>query len=162
MAVGLRFMSDSLVSSGQPALISAFTVLNMPESFDLCSKTLDQHYEQSQWDVHPDQWSSDLAKGLAHQRSLALNNAYHLLRTPETRAAHLLQLKGHWPVPAFPDLFEIILSLKETGQHPDAPNYDQSCGLFSESWNKGDIAGAQKAYWWMISLGQNNSEHRLI
>jgi hypothetical protein len=142
-------------------VVNAFAQLGIPETFDLCLKTLDKHYEQVQWEVHPDQWSSELAKGLAHQRSLALNNAYEILRTPESRAAHLLQLGGHWPLPPFPELFEIILSLKEMGHHPDAPSYGTSCQLFSESWNNRDVVGAQKAYWWMISL-RNKNVHRLI
>ncbi len=129
---------------------NAFRCLNMPEDFNLCPVMLDRHYEASQCRVHPDQWSSDLAKQVAEKMSASCNQAYDILRIPQKRAEHLLQCGGHWPVPDFPDLFQVLLDWREQGDHPDALTFQQACQAFATAWSQQDIVSAQRAYWWMI------------
>ena len=128
---------------------NAFSILHILESFDLCLKNLDLCYEHAQTLIHPDQWSSDMGKRLAAQHAVRCNQAYGILKNPETRAAHMLQLRGHWPVPDFPDLFAIVLDWYEHGHHPEALDLAMACTAFSTAWSEGNIAAAQRAYWWI-------------
>jgi hypothetical protein len=130
-------------------LFNAFSLFGLPTVFNVCLSTLDQRYEEIQALIHPDQWISETAKQLAAQNSVRCNQAYTLLKHPETRAAHILQLDGHWPIPDFPDLFEILLDWYEHGHHPEAPDLNGACQTFSDALFKGNIDAAQRAYWWI-------------
>lgn|GEM_PF-4510983 len=140
--------------------LNAFSVFGLPTAFDLCLTTLDQRYEEAQAMIHPDQWTSETAKQLAAQRSVRCNQAYTLLKHPETRAAHILQLGGHWPVPDDPDLFEILLDWHEHGHHPQAPDLNTACQTFSDALTSGNIVAAQRAYWW-IKVHVNHQKNDL-
>lgn len=142
-------MSDASV----PAL-NAFACLGIPESFDICPKLLEKNYEQSQYRVHPDQWDSLMGKQVAEKLSMQCNQAYDILRHPQKRAQHLLQCSGHWPLPHFPDLLEVVLDWREKGHHPDALTLNQACEIFSKAWNQGDMTAAQRAYWWISVTNQ--------
>jgi len=145
------FMSDVLCP-----VHNAFDCLNLVESFDLCPQQLEQHYEQAQQRIHPDQWTSEIAKNLAIQKSIACTQAYLSLKSDEQRAQQLMQCHGYWPLPSFPDLFEILLDWQEQGFHPQAPDYAGACAAFSTAWGKKDILAAQRAYWWIKSLTKHS------
>ncbi len=142
------------------APLSAFSLFGLPTAFDVCLHALDQRYEEAQALIHPDQWVSETAKQLAAQHSVRCNQAYTLLKHPETRAAHILQLGGHWPVPDFPDLFEILLDWYEHGQHPQAPNLNSACQTFSHALHTGNIEAAQRAYWWIKVISNHKKESK--
>ena len=150
---------ESTASAGPThAPLNAFLLFGLPTAFDVCLNTLDQRYEEAQALIHPDQWISETAKQLAAQHSVRCNQAYALLKHPETRAAHILQLGGHWPVPDFPDLFEILLDWHEHGHHPQAQNLTSACQTFSHTMSLGNIEAAQRAYWW-IKVISNHKKH---
>jgi len=87
---------------------------------------------------------------VAERLSAQCNQAYDILRNPQKRAEHLLQRSGHWPLPNFPDLFQILLDWREYGEHPEALTFNQACQSFASAWNQNDIPAAQQAYWWMV------------
>lgn len=139
-----------MIESSTPPF-NAFARLNLPEDFDLCPQQLERHYEEAQSQIHPDQWGSELGKQLAQRLSLECTQAYGILRLPEKRAQHLLQWHGHWPMPAFPDLFEVLMHWHEHGEHPQALSASESRGAFARAWAQGDVEAAQRAYWWMMT-----------
>jgi hypothetical protein len=152
--------SPSVGTAPTNAPLNAFSLFGLSAVFDVCLTTLDQRYEEAQALIHPDQWISEAAKQLAAQHSVRCNQAYTLLKQPETRAAHLLQLGGHWPVPDFPDLFEILLDWHEQGYHPQAPDLNTACQAFSHALPKGNVEAAQKAYWWIKVISNRNTQNQ--
>ena len=147
-------VSEKAIDVFEKTHTNAFLKLEIGESFDICPILLELHYEQAQRRVHPDLWSSEIGKRLATQLSAECTQAYQILRNPEKRAEHLLQLGGHWPLPSFPDLFEETFSWYEAERQPNAHDYNQVHAAFASAWNESDVISAQRAYWWMMALGQ--------
>ncbi|KJV57293.1 fe-S protein assembly co-chaperone HscB [Orientia chuto str. Dubai] len=74
-------------------MINYFQLLNLPESFSLELKDIEDNYFQLQRKYHPDQAKNeDKSKYL--QISTNLNKAYKTLRCLCTRAEHILNLQG--------------------------------------------------------------------
>ena len=76
--------------------INFFTLLQLPEAFDIDLETLHQNYQSIQKDIHPDRFATfdDEAKLESIKKTAQVNDAYQTLKSPIRRAEHLLQLKG--------------------------------------------------------------------
>lgn len=86
-------MAAAKVSVSEP---DKFALLDLPAALDVDSALLEQRYRalQAQW--HPDRFAAagQAEKLAAVQRTSLLNDAYTTLKSPLSRAAHLLALKG--------------------------------------------------------------------
>lgn len=73
-----------------------FEILGLPTAFALDAKVLEKAYFAAQRACHPDGFvgKSAAERLAAISRSQAVNDAYDTLKTPITRAAHLLELRG--------------------------------------------------------------------
>lgn len=73
-----------------------FALLQIPESFDLDLATLEKTYFAQQRLYHPDRLvgKSPAERNTALQRSADINEAYHTLKQPLSRAQALLALQG--------------------------------------------------------------------
>ena len=69
-----------------------FKKFSLPQTFHLNLTTLEQTYFALQKLSHPD--ASSLAKVEEIENSIAINEAYEILRNPLKRAAHILQLNN--------------------------------------------------------------------
>lgn len=78
------------------AVQNYFTLLAIPESFDLDIKALEKSYFDIQRAAHPDRQigKSEQERIVAIEKSMDANEAYEALKNPLTRAEHLLALKG--------------------------------------------------------------------
>ena len=76
--------------------INFFTLLQLPEAFDIDLETLHQNYQSIQKDIHPDRFATfdDEAKLESIKKTAQVNDAYQTLKSPIRRAEYLLQLKG--------------------------------------------------------------------
>lgn len=74
-----------------------FTLLGLPETFQIDSERLAENYRALQRELHPDRFAhaSEQEQRLAVQYSAHLNDAQATLRSSLRRALYLLQLRGH-------------------------------------------------------------------
>ena len=90
-------------------MLNYFELMGMPARFQLDIDKLQQHMRSRQAQFHPDTQSSlannsasssnqsspyNLAQLKTEQISAVINDAYQTLKSPDTRAAHLLALRG--------------------------------------------------------------------
>ena len=76
--------------------MNPFALLQIPESFDLDLAILEKTYFAQQRLFHPDRLvgKSPAERNAALQRSADINEAYHILKQPLSRAQALLALQG--------------------------------------------------------------------
>ena len=76
--------------------INFFTLLQLPEAFDIDLETLHQNYQSIQKNIHPDRFATfdDEARLESIKKTAQVNDAYQTLKSPIRRAEYLLQLKG--------------------------------------------------------------------
>lgn len=76
--------------------VDYFTLLGLPPQFELDAEVLRERFLALSRTVHPDMHGGDAAdaQGLAVQLAAAVNDAYRTLRSPDLRAAYLLELVG--------------------------------------------------------------------
>jgi len=74
-----------------------FEILNLPYTYDLDLKLLEEQYQQLVIELHPDFYanSSKLDKKQSRESSAWLNQAYSILKAPISRAEYLLELLTH-------------------------------------------------------------------
>jgi molecular chaperone HscB len=73
-----------------------FEIVGLPVAFTLDEKVLEQAYFAAQRQWHPDRFigKPEAERLTAITRSQLVNDAYETLKSPLTRAEHLLELKG--------------------------------------------------------------------
>lgn len=73
-----------------------FAVLQLPAACELDVAQLERNYRELQGKWHPDRFAGapQAEKLAAMQKASLLNDAYTTLKSPLSRAAHLLQLQG--------------------------------------------------------------------
>jgi molecular chaperone HscB len=74
--------------------LNFFTLLQLPETFIIDLKKLDQNYQNLQKEIHPDRFASlaDEAKIVSIKKAAEVNDAYQTLKSPIRRAEYLLHL----------------------------------------------------------------------
>ena len=74
--------------------LNFFTLLQLPETFVIDLKKLDQNYQNIQKEIHPDRFASlaDEAKIVSIKKTAEVNDAYQTLKSPIRRAEYLLHL----------------------------------------------------------------------
>jgi len=74
--------------------LNFFTLLQLPETFIIDLKKLDQNYQSIQKEIHPDRFASlaDEAKIVSIKKAAQVNDAYQTLKSPIRRAEYLLHL----------------------------------------------------------------------
>ena len=74
--------------------LNFFTLLQLPETFVIDLKKLDQNYQNLQKEIHPDRFASlaDEAKIVSIKKTAEVNDAYQTLKSPIRRAEYLLHL----------------------------------------------------------------------
>lgn len=83
----------------EPQFDNFFALFEQPLQFDVSQSHLDQRLRALQKRYHPDNVSQDMsdsvqAKYDSEQASAMINKAYQTLRSPDTRAAYLLDTAG--------------------------------------------------------------------
>lgn len=73
-----------------------FELFNLAPSFEIDSVTLSQTYQTLQKLTHPDKFAtaSEREKRLSVQKNAQVNDAYQVLKSPLSRAEHMLELRG--------------------------------------------------------------------
>jgi molecular chaperone HscB len=76
--------------------LNFFTLLQLPETFVIDLKKLDQNYQNLQKEIHPDRFASlaDEEKIASIKKTAEVNDAYQTLKSPIRRAEYLLHLYG--------------------------------------------------------------------
>ena len=76
--------------------LNFFTLLQLPEAFEIDLEKLDQNYQNIQKEIHPDRFaaSDDETKLESIKKTAQANNAYQTLKSPIRRAEYLLLLEG--------------------------------------------------------------------
>ena len=74
--------------------LNFFTLLQLPETFVIDLKKLDQNYQSIQKEIHPDRFASlaDEEKKASIKKTAEVNDAYQTLKSPIRRAEYLLHL----------------------------------------------------------------------
>ena len=74
-----------------------FEIFNLPYSYDLDLKELENRYQKLSMELHPDFYisASSFEKKQSQESSTLLNQAYSMLQSPITRAEYLLKLLAH-------------------------------------------------------------------
>jgi molecular chaperone HscB len=77
-------------------MLNYFEILNLTPSFELDIKALEQSYFELQRAAHPDRQigKSEQERIALIERSMNANEAYEALKSPLTRAEHVLALQG--------------------------------------------------------------------
>jgi molecular chaperone HscB len=88
-------LSSSSSVTAEP--FSYFAVLGIPESFTVSLDDLSVAHRQLQRKWHPDRYATadEQLRRRAAQLSAEINDAYSALKSPETRAMHLLAIRGN-------------------------------------------------------------------
>src|SRR5262245_56005919 len=75
---------------------SYFELLKLPEQFELDPKPLEQHYLDRLHQADPGRFAAAAApeRLAAVQRTMAINDAYQILKRPVRRAEYLLARRG--------------------------------------------------------------------
>lgn len=101
MVVASLFMSEMSVAPGRAItadLLGAdyFTLLGLPQQFEVTTAALDERFRQLQREVHPDRFAAadDAARRASMMLATQINAAYQTLRSPLKRAIYLLELSG--------------------------------------------------------------------
>lgn len=104
--------------------MNPFTLLDLPEKFDIDLGQLEHNYLEAQKAYHPDKWVSapSNARRLAAAKAADMNAAYRQLKNPVSRARYFLEEagllnKGEETI-SDPELLEEIFALQEN--RPDA------------------------------------------
>ncbi|GAA0490657.1 MULTISPECIES: co-chaperone HscB [Tatumella] len=73
-----------------------FTLFDLPESFDIDTARLAEHFQTLQRQYHPDKFatSPEAERLKALQHAATINQGYQALRQPLSRAEYLLSLHG--------------------------------------------------------------------
>lgn len=73
-----------------------FELFDFPQTFDIDGSILADKYRKLQSLTHPDRYAnaSDKERRLAVQAAAHINEAYQVLKEPQSRARYLLSLKG--------------------------------------------------------------------
>lgn len=73
-----------------------FDLFQLPAALELDVSELAKRYQRLQQLTHPDKFAdaSETQKRLAVQKNAQINDAYHTLKAPLSRARHLLQIRG--------------------------------------------------------------------
>lgn len=73
-----------------------FTLFQIPEQYQLDNAALNKAYQTLSQVTHPDKFAAagERDKLLAVQKSAQVNDAYQVLKSPVSRAEHLLELRG--------------------------------------------------------------------
>jgi len=104
-----------------------------PQSFDLDVAALERNFKRMQRAVHPDHFGrrTPREREMSQSVSSCLNVAYHVLRSPPSRAQYLLQLHGLDPigetsgsVGVDPDLLATVMEWRESIEDPATPPAD--------------------------------------
>jgi molecular chaperone HscB len=76
--------------------MSLFELLSIPPAFKIDEGLLKKQFLKASRQFHPDFFAhaSETEKAAAEQQSSAINQAYQVLKNPQTAMAHLLQLHG--------------------------------------------------------------------
>jgi len=151
-------------------MFNAFELLDLPMSFDVNVRDLEERYEHSQKRIHPDKWSSFSAVIRQSSQGLAarLTQAYQTLKDPVRRGEHLLMLKGYWPLPSFPDLMEQFLMRQEIVRAQSEKEvayrekeYIQASLDLEKAFERDVCEEIQRAYWWLLHISKSCS-HRIL
>jgi molecular chaperone HscB len=132
--------------------VNAFERLGIPVSFDVELSFLDTCYEKVQYALHPDRGCSLIEREVRKATSSSITQAYCILKEPLSRARHILELNGFWPISEDPDFLEALLEWDD--MHDSAQGrYDQAIREFSKAFDDKNWSEAQRAYWWMARMG---------
>jgi len=73
-----------------------FQIFGVPARFEMDLEALETRYRELQREVHPDRFAraSQAEQRVSMQLATRVNEAYHTLKSPLTRAGYLLQLQG--------------------------------------------------------------------
>ncbi len=116
-----------------------FELLELPTTFDIDVKVLDERYRARSQQWHPDRFAQAPAKERIHalEQTTQLNAAYKALRDPSARGAYLLSLLGldldredahaHQMEPAF--LMEILELREQLEAAREARDLDRALAL---------------------------------
>jgi len=76
--------------------VDYFERMGSPKRFDIDPIKLEKRYKALQWKLHPDRYpaATEEEQHIAAQQSASVNEAYQVLRKPESRASYLLHLLG--------------------------------------------------------------------
>lgn len=131
---------------------NAFHTLGMPVVFDVDANDLEHRYESMHRVLHSAKKERALMQGNESLRSMSLlNESYNRIKNPLTRAQHILEIYGFWPVSDDPDLLDSLLDFQPTKEQAQV-RYDQSISSFSCAFHEKNWHDAQKAYWWMVRM----------
>ena len=137
--------------------MNAFETLGIPVSFDIELSFLEACYERAQCTLHPDRGCSLVEKEVRKAASSSATQAYCILKEPLSRARHILELNGFWPIPKDPDFLETLLEWDDVCDSAQKRS-DQSVQDFSKAFESKNWLEAQKAYWWMARMSHCLSE----
>ncbi len=122
--------------------LSAFALLGVEERFELDENQLEQKYFALQQQLHPDRFAAKTSqeKMFASQQSMAVNDAYNMLKNPLDRANSLLVAKGglsykdqeNRKIP--PDL--LMQSMMQREALSQAKDQEELHALYQQSQNK--------------------------
>lgn len=103
------------MAAGNPSVSDPFSLLGLEKTYFLEAKTLEQAYFQAQKKTHPDQFAkaSVEVRQQASERSIAVNQAYLLLKDPLLRAGYLLQEEGLEEALPSPEFLEDVMSWQD-------------------------------------------------
>src|SRR5258705_13039201 len=73
-----------------------FQIFGVPARLEMDLEALETRYRELQREVHPDRFASasQAEQRVSMQLATRVNEAYHTLKSPLTRAGYLLQLQG--------------------------------------------------------------------
>ena len=106
-------------------MIDHFQIFGLPRAFGVDSLALERRFRELSRELHPDKFATAPApeRRQALERSTALNDAYRVLRDPQRRAGHYLELnglalepgpEGRTAVTMSPEFLESFLDLRES------------------------------------------------
>ena len=131
---------------------NAFHTLGMPVIFDVDASDLEHRYESMHCVLHREKKDRSLIQdNRSFCSALRLNKSYDVIKSPLTRAQHILEIHNFWPMADDPELLESLLEFQPTKEQAQM-RYDQAVSAFSCAFREKNWRDAQKAYWWMVRM----------
>lgn len=121
----------------------AFETLGVPARFDLDEADLHKRFIRLSSEHHPDRYTDPLDQADAAERAAAVNEAYRLLRDPESRALTLLAVLGGETKVEDKELPQgFLMEVMEVRERMEEAQANDDAATLAEI---GDWAKAQKA-----------------
>lgn len=111
-----------------------FSLLGLPQGMAISYQDLEKSFLEKQREFHPDRYHDLFERNVAVSMSSRLNEAYHVLKNPISRAEYLLQLSGASCIASS----DLALQAFERRERFHSMSYSERCAFVDDLYEEQD------------------------